>query len=417
MAARRVPAPPRNPARKAAGPAVAGSVAGGRGVRAAAQALPPVLSPRSSASGIGSLTDRGAPQVKVARRGREHSGRTRSATARSASDKTRYSQTLQPGSEEYYTFYLNRRKGKKQAQHESAGYGWTDTEENSVVQPWLHDKARRRKNAQGVQRRQKDADKQLLLDLQHKARARDREEAKGLMMDLHRWIAGITARIEKRATSSFLSDISKKALRRDQLQLRSNIARLLQFTNVMAKGTTVNRNLLDQLRKFHGEVNQQKKVAASSQRGRREGLPPQARLSELGTAGAASSIMSSGSASRSSGLVDDSQSLMDWRPVYEMDGISVGIRTYRSPKGKLVEDNTGTEVELLWKVRVSMRTTESWSCCRLDRTYSLQYVLYFVRVCVCACVCVCVFVPICSGTRPVLERIPVKQKVLSYVDG
>ena len=54
---------------------------------------------------------------------------------------------------------------------------------------------------------------------------------------------------------------------------------------------------------------------------------------------------------RSSGLADDSQSLMDWRPVYETDGISVGIRTYRSPKGKLVEDNTGSEVELLWKVR------------------------------------------------------------------
>lgn len=308
-----------------------------------------VVSPRPSDASGKALSERVRSQVKRSQRERG-SGCTPS-TSRTATDKTRYSQTLQPGSDEYYAFYLNRRKGERQAQHESAGNGWTHTEENNVVRPWLHEKELRRKNAEGVQRKQKDADKQLLQLLQCKARARDREEAKGLMMDLHRWIARMTARIEMRATSAGLSDTNKTALRRDQLQLRNSLARLLQFTNVLAKGNTVNRSLLDQLRKFHCEVQQQEKVTATYHRGRREGLPPQAQLQDLATQRVPSATYGKAETARSREVASDSYSLMDWRSVYETDGISVGIRTYRSPKDKIVEENAGTEVELLWKVR------------------------------------------------------------------
>lgn len=324
----------------------------------------PVLSPRSSASGR-ALSERALPQAKRVRQGR--GGGSVSVTARTANDKTRYSQTLQPGSDEYYKFYLNRRKGERKAQHESVGNGWTHAEENDVVRPWLHEKELRRKNAEGLQQRQKDADKQLVQILQGKARARDREEAKALMIDLHRWIARITARIEQRATSNYLSDISKTALRRDQLQLRSSIARLLQFTNVLAKGNrSVNRNLLDQLRKFHSEVKQQDKIAATSHRGRREGLPQHAQLRDLATGRAPASMHARADTARSSGVANDSQPLMDWRPVYETDGISVGIRTYRTPKGKIVEENTVLEAELLWKVCVSSTIRMNSSVCALS---------------------------------------------------
>lgn len=302
--------------------------------------------PRVRAHGGGSHTERAQPSTA---HGRMRIGApVQPATARAASsNNARYSQSLQPGSDEYYAFYLNRRKGKKKAEHELATHGWSHAEENNVVQPWLHDKQRRQKNAEGMQRKRVMDDNQLLLDLQQKQRTRDTEEAKGLMMDLHRWIAGMTALIEKRATASYISDVSRTALRRDQLQCRSNVARLLNFTNVLAKGRVVNHNLLDQLRTFHSEVQQQKRVAATNKRGRREGLAPAARLSELASGAVAA---------RSSGACDDGlggESLMDWKPVYEMDGISVGIRTYRSPKGGLIEDNTGREVELLWKVRVT----------------------------------------------------------------
>ena len=314
----------------------------------------PILSPRPLlAASARALSERVAPRAKRVQRGQ--TGSDIPATARTANDKTRYSQTLQPGSDEYYAFYLNRRKGERKAQHahrESTGNGWTHAEENNVVKPWLHEKELRRKNAQGIQQRQKDADKRLLEVLQGKARARDREEAKGLMMDLHRWIARMTARIENRATSNYLSDISKTMLRRDQLQLRSNIARLLQFTNVLSNGNRpVSHSLLEQLRKFHNEVQQADKVAATSHRGRREGLPPRAQLQDLATGTGPSSTYGKADAARWSGVASDSEALLGWRPVYETDGISVGIRTYRSLKGKIVEDNTGSEVELLLKVR------------------------------------------------------------------
>ena len=314
----------------------------------------PILSPRPPpAAAERALSERVAPRAKRVQRGR--AGGDIPATARSANDKTRYSQSLQPGSDEYYAFYLNRRKGERQAQHahrESTGNGWTHAEESNVVKPWLHEKELRRKNAQGIQQRKKDADKQLLDLLQGKARARDREEAKGLMMDLHRWIARMTARIENRATSNYLSDISKKMLRRDQLQLRSNIARLLQFTNVLSNGNRpVSHSLLEQLRKFHSEVQQADKVAAISHRGRREGLPPRAQVHDLGTGTGSSPMYCKVDTARWSGVASNSESLLGWRPVYETDGISVGIRTYRTLKGKLVEDNTGSEVELLFKVR------------------------------------------------------------------
>lgn len=333
----RTPAPP------------AGSIRSAKLPNTLAQQGLPVLSPRSSASER-ALTERAPPRAKRVRKGRL--GGCGPVTSRTANDKTRYSQTLQPGSDEYYAFYLNRRKGERQGQHESTGNGWTHAEENDVVRPWLHEKEVRRKNAKGAQQRQKDADKQLLQILQCKARARDREEAKGLMIDLHRWIARITARIEQRATLNYLSDISKTALRRDQLQLRSNIARLLQFTNVLSKSNrSVNHSLLEQLRNFHSEVQQQDKIAATSHRGRREGLPQHAQLRDLTTGRAPQSVHCRGDTARSSGVASDGQPLMDWRPVYETDGISVGIRTYRTPKGKIVEENTVLETELLWKVR------------------------------------------------------------------
>jgi hypothetical protein len=341
----------------------------------------PVLSPRSSESGR-ALSERAPSHAKRVRQGRV--GGCVPVTARTANDKTRYSQTLQPGSDEYYAFYLNRRKGERHAQHESAGSGWTHTEEYDVVRPWLHEKELRRKNAQGVQQRQKNADKQLVQILQCKARARDREEAKGLMIDLHRWIARITARIEQRAASNYLSDISKTALRRDQLQLRSNIARLLQFANVLAKGNrSVNHSLLNQLRKFHSEVKQQDKITATGHRGRREGLPQHAQLRDLATGRAPPSMHGRADTARSSGVASDSQPLMDWRPVYETDGISVGIRTYRTPKGKIVEENTVLEADLLWKVR--------WrSLHRSGAESTTRFVLCSVWLrSHCRCVCCC----------------------------
>ena len=320
--------------------------------------------PRVRTAVGGSQTERPPPSTAVGRMRIGVPGQP--ATARSASNNNaRNSQTLQPGSDEYYAFYLNRRKGKLKAEHELATHGWSNAEENNVVQPWLHDKRRRQKNAEGVQRKRVMDDNQLLLDLQQKQRARDTEEAKGLMMDLHRWIAGMTALIEKRATASYISDVSRTALRRDQLQCRSNVARLLNFTNVLAKGRVVNRNLLEQLRQFHGEVHQQKKVESASKRGRREGLPPSARLSELASVAALA---------RSSGGGEDGlggESLMDWKPVYEMDGISIGIRTYRSPKGTLIEDNTKNEVELLWKVRKA-HSVANRSTVRIARVTCMQ---------------------------------------------
>ena len=173
----------------------------------------------------GSATDR---THAAAERQRPSGGAGRSGAQ---TDRGRYSQTLQPGTEEFYSFYLQRRKEEKP----SESYGWSDADQNSVVRPWLDDKERRRARAQDSERKRADADKKMLLDLKHKSRKRNKEEAKSLMTELHRWIAGMTTRMEQNAGTK-LNERSKFARRRDQMRLRQFVARLLEFTNVLAKG-------------------------------------------------------------------------------------------------------------------------------------------------------------------------------------
>jgi|EP01047_Picozoa_sp_COSAG01_P070457 hypothetical protein len=42
---------------------------------------------------------------------------------------------------------------------------------------------------------------------------------------------------------------------------------------------------------------------------------------------------------------------MAWKPLYEMEGISIGVRTFRRPKDKLVEADTHASVEMLVKAK------------------------------------------------------------------
>ena len=180
--------------------------------------------PAGAAGRPGAQTDRG----HAAERQRPSGAAGRSGAQ---TDRGRYSQTLQPGTEEFYSFYLQRRKEEKP----SESYGWSDADQNSVVRPWLDDKERRRARAQDSERKRADADKKMLLDLKYKSRKRNKEEAKSLMTELHRWIAGMTTRMEQNAGTK-LSERSKFARRRDQMRLRQFVARLLEFTNVLAKG-------------------------------------------------------------------------------------------------------------------------------------------------------------------------------------
>jgi hypothetical protein len=107
------------------------------------------------------------------------------APAIAADNSSRDSQTLMPGTDEYYEFFLERRKRACKESHERC-LSWTSLEERTIVRPWLSGKDRRRRCTRGARQRRKDGDLQMVQQLQLKAQERGRAEARDLMLELVR---------------------------------------------------------------------------------------------------------------------------------------------------------------------------------------------------------------------------------------
>ena len=72
----------------------------------------------------------------------------------------------------------------------------------------------------------------------------------------------------------------------------------------------------------------------------------------LGLNAPKSKARASGRARKSTARASFAESaILPWRPVYESEGISVGIRTYAQSKVKRLPDEPEMPVELLWKAQ------------------------------------------------------------------